>query len=65
MKKGISFDYSDASVLVTGGSNGIGLAIARAYKEAGADVTITGRRAAAGLDVFPTRIAPAIHTWPS
>ena len=48
MKKGISFDYSDASVLVTGGSNGIGLAIARAYKEAGADVTITGRRDAAG-----------------
>jgi NAD(P)-dependent dehydrogenase (short-subunit alcohol dehydrogenase family) len=47
MSTGISFDYSDASVLVTGGSNGIGLAIARSYKEAGAEVMITGRRASA------------------
>ncbi|MEH6586685.1 MAG: SDR family oxidoreductase [Halioglobus sp.] len=45
MYKGIAFDYSGASVLVTGGSNGIGLAIARAYREAGARVMITGRRA--------------------
>lgn len=47
MNTGISFDYSGASVLVTGGSNGIGLAIARGYKEAGADVMITGRRGSA------------------
>ena len=44
MSTGISFDYSGASVLVTGGSNGIGLAIARGYKQAGAEVMITGRR---------------------
>ena len=48
MSKGISFDYSNASVLVTGGSNGIGLAIARAYQQAGANVSITGRNDSAG-----------------
>jgi NAD(P)-dependent dehydrogenase (short-subunit alcohol dehydrogenase family) len=43
----VHFDFSGARVLVTGGSNGIGLAIARAFAEAGAAVTITGTRAAA------------------
>lgn len=47
MTKGVNYDYSGASVLVTGGSNGIGLAIARDYRESGADVIITGRRASA------------------
>ena len=41
----ISYDYSDSAVLVTGGTSGIGLACAMAYREAGADVTVTGRRA--------------------
>lgn len=31
-------------MLVTGGSSGIGLALARAYRSSGAEVTITGRR---------------------
>ena len=44
----ISFDYSGYQVLVTGGSNGIGEGIARAYLAAGAEVTITGTRASAG-----------------
>ncbi|MCP5433385.1 MAG: SDR family oxidoreductase [Alphaproteobacteria bacterium] len=39
------FDFSDAHVLVTGGSNGIGHAIAVAFREAGARVTVTGTRA--------------------
>jgi len=38
------FDYSGCRVLVTGGSNGIGAGIARAFLEAGAEVTITGTR---------------------
>ena len=43
----IRFDYHGCRVLVTGGSNGIGLAIARAYRDAGAEVTITGTQASA------------------
>ena len=41
------FDFSGARVLVTGGSNGIGLGIARAFADAGARVAITGTRASA------------------
>ncbi len=47
MTKGVTYDYSGATVLVTGGSNGIGLACARAYQNAGASVIITGRKATA------------------
>jgi NAD(P)-dependent dehydrogenase (short-subunit alcohol dehydrogenase family) len=39
-----NFDYSGARVLVTGGSNGIGLGVATSFREAGAQVTITGTR---------------------
>jgi 3-oxoacyl-[acyl-carrier protein] reductase len=39
-----TFDFSGRRVLVTGGSSGIGLGIATAFADAGADVTITGRR---------------------
>jgi 3-oxoacyl-[acyl-carrier protein] reductase len=41
------FDFSGARVLVTGGSNGIGLGVAQAFAAAGARVTITGTRGAA------------------
>jgi 3-oxoacyl-[acyl-carrier protein] reductase len=44
----VTFDYSGCRVLVTGGTSGIGLAIASAYADAGADVTVTGRQASAG-----------------
>ena len=47
MTNGVTYDFRGATVLVTGGSNGIGLGCARAYQQAGASVIITGRRAGA------------------
>ncbi len=47
MFPGINFDYAGAAVLVTGGTSGIGLGCARGYRDAGADVIITGRKPAA------------------
>ena len=41
----VSFDYSGFSILVTGGTSGIGLAMATAFLDAGASVAITGTRA--------------------
>ncbi len=46
-KSSAHYDYSGAKVLVTGGSQGIGLGIASAYASAGAQVSITGTRSAA------------------
>ena len=43
----VEYDYTGSRVLVTGGSNGIGRGIARAFRAAGAEVTVTGTRAAA------------------
>lgn len=36
------FDFSNQRVLISGGTSGIGFAIAQAFAEAGADVTATG-----------------------
>jgi NAD(P)-dependent dehydrogenase (short-subunit alcohol dehydrogenase family) len=44
----VSFDFSDAAVLVTGGTSGIGHAVATAFAQAGAAVTITGTRSGPG-----------------
>jgi len=41
------FDFGGAAVLVTGGTSGIGLGIATAFRDAGATVTVTGTRAGA------------------
>jgi len=41
---GVNFDFGGANVLVTGGTSGIGAAIAASYRRAGARVTITGTR---------------------
>ena len=43
----VTFDFAGASVLVTGGTGGIGGAIAEAFRDAGAEVTITGTRGSA------------------
>lgn len=42
-----SFDFTDARVLVTGGTSGIGYAIASGFADAGAEVVVTGTRGAA------------------
>ncbi|GAT14215.1 SDR family NAD(P)-dependent oxidoreductase [Mycolicibacterium thermoresistibile] len=41
-------EFQGLHVLVTGGTGGIGLACARAFAEAGAEVTVTGRDAGRG-----------------
>jgi NAD(P)-dependent dehydrogenase (short-subunit alcohol dehydrogenase family) len=48
MYERISFDYSGATVLVTGATSGIGHAIATAYRDAGAKVIATGRKPNSG-----------------
>lgn len=47
MSNGLSFDFTGTSVLVTGGTSGIGHAISSAFAAAGASVTVTGTRASA------------------
>jgi NAD(P)-dependent dehydrogenase (short-subunit alcohol dehydrogenase family) len=47
MFQGVRYDFSDAQVLITGGTSGIGLGCAHAYRDAGANVIVTGRKAAA------------------
>ncbi|MBS0378916.1 MAG: SDR family oxidoreductase [Proteobacteria bacterium] len=57
----VRYDYRGAAVLVTGGTSGIGAGIAAAYREAGAEVTITGTRATAadyGEDLSGYRYLP-------
>ncbi len=55
----VSFDFSGATVLITGGTAGIGYAIATAFADAGANVTVSGTRdnveAYAGDDVDLSR----------
>jgi 3-oxoacyl-[acyl-carrier protein] reductase len=44
MTASVTFDFSGCRVLVTGGSSGIGAQIAADFRNAGANVTITGTR---------------------
>lgn len=58
------FDVADTVVLVSGGSRGIGLAIAEAFAAAGANVTITGRDRAAlqsACDACPATLHPMTY----
>jgi 3-oxoacyl-[acyl-carrier protein] reductase len=54
----VAFEFSGCSVLVTGGTSGIGYGIARAFADAGAAVRVTGTRGSAGeYDVDLSRFA--------
>ncbi len=53
---GATFDFAGAQALVTGGTSGIGLAIARAFHTAGAAVVVTGTRA--HVDDYDVDLAP-------
>ena len=44
MSNTVTFDYSGAHVLVTGGTSGIGHALATSFADAGATVTVTGTK---------------------
>jgi NAD(P)-dependent dehydrogenase (short-subunit alcohol dehydrogenase family) len=44
----VSFDFTGTTALITGGTSGIGHGIAALFRDAGAQVTITGTRSAAG-----------------
>lgn len=44
MSNAIQFDFAGTAVLVTGGTSGIGHAVASAFASAGATVTVTGTR---------------------
>lgn len=46
MTNAVSFDFSGTTALVTGGTSGIGFAVASALAAAGARVTVTGTRSA-------------------
>ena len=51
---GITFDFRNAKVLVTGGTAGIGQTIASAFVDAGAQVIVTGtRNSASDYDLLP------------
>ena len=43
----VSFDFIGTTVLITGGTSGIGYATASLFRDAGADVTVTGTKSAA------------------
>ena len=47
MSNDVAFDFSETSVLVTGGTSGIGFAVASAFAQACASVTVTGTKASA------------------
>jgi 3-oxoacyl-[acyl-carrier protein] reductase len=59
MSNQVSFDYTDALVVVTGGTSGIGHAIASAFVGSGASVTVTGTRPSSGD--YDTDLSPFVY----
>jgi 3-oxoacyl-[acyl-carrier protein] reductase len=55
MTNTVRFDFRGAAVLVTGGTSGIGHAVATAFDDAGASVTVTGR--GASVDDYETDLS--------
>jgi 3-oxoacyl-[acyl-carrier protein] reductase len=63
----VAFDFTGTSVVVTGGTSGIGHAVAGAFRDAGAVVTVTGTGAStseydvdlAGVDYHPLDLTDA------
>jgi 3-oxoacyl-[acyl-carrier protein] reductase len=61
LKAGVRWEFDGAHVLITGGSHGIGHRLAHAFADAGAIVTVTGRKPAASdypTDLSRFRYAP-------
>ena len=56
-----SFDLKSATVLITGGSSGIGQGLAEEFLKAGSTVIITGRRESALQDA--QKKSPKLHTY--
>lgn len=56
-----TFDFSGAAVVVTGGTSGIGHAVASAFAAAGAQVTITGTRSSPGD--YDVDLSPFTYHW--
>jgi NAD(P)-dependent dehydrogenase (short-subunit alcohol dehydrogenase family) len=52
---GMAFSFKDQRVLVTGGTSGIGLAIAQGFRQAGADVMVVGLPPRSAQDVDDLR----------
>jgi 2-deoxy-D-gluconate 3-dehydrogenase len=56
-----SFDIAHRKAIITGGTSGIGLAIARGFLNAGARVVICGRNKQTGAQALATLASPQAH----